>query len=102
MTDPWWGATGPLFVHGSCPTGIPPGRVESRRGRCYSARTVMKLDVLPPQQQQRKGPWYADGLDFTCTQCGNCCGGAPGYVWLERDDIVRIAEFLKVTPEEMV
>ncbi len=61
----------------------------------------MKLDVI-----QRKGgpgePWYAGGLDFTCTQCGNCCGGAPGYVWVSREDVVRIAAFLKITPEEMV
>jgi Fe-S-cluster containining protein len=65
----------------------------------------VKLDVLPdpqPQQQLKKQPWYADGLNFTCTMCGNCCGGAPGYVWINRDDVVRIAEYLKITPEEMV
>ena len=60
----------------------------------------MKLDVI--DQSGKKTPWYAEGLDFTCTQCGNCCGGAPGYVWVTRDDIVRISDFLKITPEEMV
>lgn len=25
-------------------------------------------------------PWYADGLAFACTRCGNCCTGAPGSV----------------------
>lgn len=25
--------------------------------------------------------WYADGLRFSCTQCGNCCTGPPGAVW---------------------
>lgn len=61
----------------------------------------MKLEVI---QGQRGGPspWYAQGLHFTCTQCGNCCGGAPGYVWINRDDIRRIAGFLKITPEQMV
>jgi len=39
-------------------------------------------------------PWYADGLKFTCTQCGNCCTGAPGYVFLTREEIDRIAEFI--------
>lgn len=39
-------------------------------------------------------PWYADGLKFRCTQCGNCCSGAPGYVWVTREEIRRIAEFL--------
>jgi uncharacterized protein len=25
--------------------------------------------------------WYAEGLAFGCTQCGNCCTGPPGAVW---------------------
>ncbi len=61
----------------------------------------MKLDVIP-SPPATNAPWYAEGLRFTCSQCGNCCGGAPGYVWVEREDIVRIAAYLKITPEEMV
>ncbi len=37
-------------------------------------------------------PWYRDGLRFRCTQCGNCCTGAPGAVWVTEDDVRRIAE----------
>jgi uncharacterized protein len=37
------------------------------------------------------GPWYADGLCFTCTQCGACCSGAPGYVWVDQDEAAKIA-----------
>lgn len=39
-------------------------------------------------------PWYQDGLKFTCTQCGNCCTGAPGYVYVNDEEIERIAAFL--------
>lgn len=39
-------------------------------------------------------PWYGDGLHFRCTQCGNCCTGAPGYVWVDEDEIAAIAELL--------
>lgn len=39
--------------------------------------------------------WYRDGLRFSCTQCGNCCTGPPGYVWVTREEIRRIAEFLQ-------
>lgn len=59
----------------------------------------MQLDVIPPQQTQ---PWYADGLNFTCTQCGNCCTGGPGYVWISRVEIDRLAEYLKLTAKEVV
>ncbi len=41
-----------------------------------------------------KAPWYTGGLRFTCTQCGNCCTGGPGYVYVTREEIGRIAEFL--------
>ena len=36
-------------------------------------------------------PWYSDGLKFTCTQCGKCCTGAPGYVWVNDDEIAALA-----------
>ncbi len=38
--------------------------------------------------------WYRDGLRFSCTQCGNCCSGDPGYVWATKEEIARIAAFL--------
>lgn len=39
-------------------------------------------------------PWYKDGLKFTCTQCGNCCTGAPGVVWVDDGEIEKIADYL--------
>ncbi len=47
-------------------------------------------------------PWHGDGLRFTCTQCGNCCTGGPGYVWLTKEEIVRVAEHLSMKPEAVV
>lgn len=46
-------------------------------------------------------PWYQDGLRFTCTRCGNCCTGEPGYVWVNDADIAAIAEFRGETVEEV-
>ena len=37
-------------------------------------------------------PWYRDGLRFQCTQCGNCCTGAPGYVWVNKEEIAALAK----------
>lgn len=39
-------------------------------------------------------PWYQAGLQFKCTQCGNCCTGAPGFVYVTQGEIDKIAEFL--------
>ena len=60
----------------------------------------MKLDVL--NQKQADDPWYAEGLRFTCTQCGNCCTGPPGFVWISDAEIVRLAEHLGFSPEQVV
>ena len=36
-------------------------------------------------------PWYHEGLRFKCTQCGDCCTGAPGYVWVNKEEIAGLA-----------
>ena len=45
-------------------------------------------------------PWYKDGLKFTCSGCGDCCTGAPGYVWVNKQETQAIADFLKMDFEE--
>jgi Fe-S-cluster containining protein len=60
----------------------------------------MKLDVLQPAAAEK--PWYADGLTFTCQQCGNCCTGGPGYVWISDEEIDRMARFLKLSRQQVV
>jgi uncharacterized protein len=35
--------------------------------------------------------WYKDGLRFECTQCGDCCTGAPGFVWVNQEEIDALA-----------
>ena len=37
-------------------------------------------------------PWYKDGLPFKCTGCGDCCTGAPGFVWVNEDEIQALAK----------
>jgi Fe-S-cluster containining protein len=38
--------------------------------------------------------WFADGLAFRCTQCGTCCTGSQGYVWVSPRDQAAIAAHL--------
>jgi Fe-S-cluster containining protein len=52
-----------------------------------------------PAATNLKEPWYADGLKFTCTGCGDCCTGAPGYVWVNQQEIQALARRLGMTIE---
>lgn len=57
----------------------------------------MRLKVV-----QQEMPWYADGLRFECTECGNCCTGGPGYVWISDEEIGRLARHLGLSREETI
>ena len=46
-----------------------------------------------------KNVWYADGLRFRCTQCGDCCTGAEGYVWVNQAEIDAMAARVGMTAE---
>jgi len=61
----------------------------------------MKLDIVPTPTPAEQ-PWYADGLNFTCTCCGNCCTGGPGYVWITLEEIARLADHLKLSVKETI
>jgi Fe-S-cluster containining protein len=51
-------------------------------------------------QAEPKPKWYEDGLNFSCHQCGNCCTGPPGYVWLTDEEVLKMAAFLEITELE--
>jgi Fe-S-cluster containining protein len=41
--------------------------------------------------EDKTKPWYKDGLRFKCTGCGDCCTGAAGFVWVNKEDIAALA-----------
>ena len=45
-------------------------------------------------------PWYADGLRFACTRCGNCCTGPPGAVWINEAEARQLARRLELTLDQ--
>jgi Fe-S-cluster containining protein len=48
----------------------------------------------PARKSRTSSKWYAAGLAFECQQSGNCCSGAPGYVWVNKAEIAAISRFL--------
>ena len=45
--------------------------------------------------------WYSEGLQFQCTQCGDCCSGDPGVVWMTPDEMKKICEYTGLTETEL-
>jgi Fe-S-cluster containining protein len=42
--------------------------------------------------------WFDGGLRFACRQCGSCCTGEPGFVYLRAGEADRIAAHLGLDP----
>lgn len=50
------------------------------------------------QTSEDETPWYAGGLAFECTQCGNCCSGPEtGFVWVDDSEIQALAEAMQMS-----
>ena len=47
-----------------------------------------------------KDVWYSGGLRFKCTQCGDCCSGSEGFVWVNQAEIDGMAARLGLAPDE--
>jgi len=47
-------------------------------------------------------PWYKKGLRFACTECGKCCTGEPGYVWINQEEAEKMAEVLNISLKEFM
>jgi len=66
------------------------------------SRPVSAQEGLPQMSEENSaaaalsasGPWYRGGLRFRCQGCGNCCTGAPGYVWVNKQEIAAMARLL--------
>jgi Fe-S-cluster containining protein len=56
-----------------------------------------QIAAMPHGTEQ---PWYKDGLRFQCTGCGDCCTGAPGFVWVNKEEIATLAKLVALSVEE--
>ncbi|OYP34151.1 YkgJ family cysteine cluster protein [Rhodopirellula sp. MGV] len=65
-----------------------------------SKKPSKKSSSKPKQRADKKSPWYRDGLSFECTQCGQCCSGEPGYVWVDEEEIESMAVQMKLSVDD--
>lgn len=45
-------------------------------------------------------PWYKEGLRFKCTECGKCCTGSTGFVWVRQEEMEAMATSLNMPLEQ--
>lgn len=43
-----------------------------------------------------ESPWFKKGLCFSCTECGQCCTGSPGYVWVNEEEMEQMSQLLGI------
>ena len=43
------------------------------------------------EKTEKEEVWFKNGLRFGCRQCGNCCTGEPGFVWVTDKEIEKLA-----------
>ncbi|WP_249274296.1 YkgJ family cysteine cluster protein [Parachlamydia sp. AcF125] len=51
-------------------------------------------------EPEKEPLWYTQGLSFECTGCGQCCTGAPGYVWISAEEISLLASHLNLSLDQ--
>jgi Fe-S-cluster containining protein len=53
----------------------------------------------PDNPSAPSSPWYRSGLRFQCTECGKCCTGGPGFVWVNDNEMKGMAASLNISLE---
>jgi hypothetical protein len=56
-----------------------------------------RLKMVGSEEPPKDKAWFAKGLRFKCTECGGCCTGGPGYVWIDPEEIEAMAEHLGIS-----
>ena len=55
------------------------------------------LDLL-----SNRSYFFDAGLRFTCKQCGHCCTGEHGTIYVTDKEISTISSYLKITKKELI
>lgn len=61
----------------------------------------MDKECVKREEQNKKHWWEDEGVRFECAQCGSCCGGAPGSIWVTPAEITAIAELLGIEEQTL-
>lgn len=60
------------------------------------------LKIIQEDSIVHEQTWYTQGLSFKCTGCGQCCTGAPGYVWISEQEAFAMADYLNLSIQKFM
>jgi hypothetical protein len=46
--------------------------------------------------------FFDQGLRFECKRCGVCCTGDPGIIYVDKNEVARIAEYISVRASRFI
>lgn len=46
--------------------------------------------------------FFEQGLWFKCQRCGACCTGEPGIIYVSKEEITTISNYIQVAPAELI
>lgn len=90
-----------LFGSGDNVVGIPVIKFSEKNTRVGIKNAEGKQEIPEKKDyiDMSDGElWYSAGLRFKCRQCGGCCTGEPGYVWITEEETAALAYALEMDP----
>eukprot|EP00967_Tisochrysis_lutea_P123100 scaffold204405_cov37-Tisochrysis_lutea.AAC.2 len=84
-----------MLLAASVAAWTPPARL--MRASPLNATRLLSSTVSLHSGQN---PWFADGLRFSCSACGNCCSGSPGYIYFTAEEANNMARQLGMSTNE--
>ncbi|MCG8570520.1 MAG: YkgJ family cysteine cluster protein [Spirochaetes bacterium] len=60
---------------------------------------MLKVDMT---KEEKRIYTLLKSLDFSCTQCSNCCRHDPGVVMLTKEDVTNLKNHLKLSLSEFI
>ena len=51
---------------------------------------------------KKKRYFFSSGIHFECQQCGFCCTGSSGTIFVSSEEIKEIAKFLKIAEKDFI
>lgn len=86
-----------------CPQELYEG-IRSENGECPGVDSIADASypdaMSPPFSSSDLPSFLRGGVRFGCTDCGACCGGAPGRVRLSETEVEAISEFRKQSADD--